>query len=436
MKKGKFFKILAVLFCLLLLTSCTTFDNNANTLLLAPRQEEIYHIQQALEASAGKDITLKYPIAGEYRSAFILKDIDNDGNNEAFAFYSKTQEDTVTMNINVITEEDEVWSSKGNSNVVAGGIEKVVFSDLDGDGVQEIIVGWTVFGTVDKQLEVYSFDGSTLKKRALEKYSDFICGNLTGDDKNELVVFGINISDKSATARVFSLKANSIDEIGTVQLDGGITSYQTPVLSTLADSRPAVYIDAVKGVGMITEIIWFNQGTLTNIKSGSPEEENVTYRSTPSTAQDFNGDKILDVPISQILKSTAKSEEIDKVYVTNWSSFDGKNFKTVVSAFMNYSDGYYITISEKMLDRLYLARKIDSRLRIFYLYDLKTETQGDEVFRIMAVDKNGYSEETYAKQSYEVVYENDTFVYLIRVEKNNPIGMTSEILKTSFGVLK
>ena len=436
MKKGKLLKITAVLFCLLMLTSCTAFDNNSNSLLLAPRQKEMYHIQQALEASAGKDITLKYPTTGEYRSAFILKDIDDDGDNEAFAFYSKTEEDTVTMNINVITENDDKWTSKGNSSVVAGGIEQVAFSDLDGDGILEVIVGWTVFGTVDKQLAVYSFDGVTLKKRALEKYSDFICGNMTGDSKNELVVLGINISDKSATARVFSLKPDSIDEIGSVQLDGGITSYQTPVLSTLSDSRPAVYVDAAKGVGTITEIIWFEKDVLTNIKRTNVEEENVTFRTTLATTKDFNNDGILDVPISQILKSTEKREEIDKVYVTNWSSFDGKNFKSQALAFMNYSDGYYITISEKMLDKLYLARKIDSKLRIFYLYDPKTETQGDEVFRVIAVDKNIYSEEIYKGQSYEVVYENDQLVYLIRVEQNNPIGMTSEILKSSFGILK
>ena len=435
MKKGKLLKITAVLICLLTLTSCTAFNNNTDSLLLAPRQKEIYHIQQALEKSAGKDITLKYPTTGEYRSAFILKDIDDDGDDEAFAFYSKTEEDAVTMNINVITENDGNWISRGNSSVVAGGIEKVTFSDLDGDGVLEIIVGWTIFGTVDKQLAVYSFDGVTLKKRALEKYSDFICGNITGDSNAELVVFGINISDKSATARVFSLKSDSIDEIGSVQLDGGITSYQTPVISTLSDSRPAVYIDAAKGVGTITEIIWFEKDVLTNIKRTNEEEENVTFRTTLATTQDFNNDGVLNVPISQILKSTEKNEDIDKVYVTNWSSFNGKSFKTEVTAFMNYSDGYYLTISEKMLDKLYLARKIESKLRIFYLYDLKTETQGEEVFRIMAVDKENYKEEVYKGESYEVVYENDQFVYLIRTQQNNPIGMTNEILKSSFGIL-
>ena len=89
-----------------------------------------------------------------------------------------------------------------------------------------------------------------------------------------------------------------------------------------------------------------------------------------------------------------------------------------------------------MLDKLYLARKTESRLRIFYSYDLKTETQGDEVFRIMAVDKATYNEETYKTQSYENIYETDKLIYLIRVHKDNPIGMTSEILKSSFGVLK
>lgn len=435
MKVSKILRIFAAILCVFMLSSCTEFDDSAKSLLKAPRQEELYHIQKALETSAGSDITLKYPTSGEYRSAFILKDINGDGEEEAFAFYSKTVEETVTMNINIIASNGEEWESRGNSNIVAGGVEKVVFCDLDGDGRQEIVVGWTIFGTVDKQLAVYSFDGEGLKKRAGEKYSDFLCGNLTGDDKNELIVLGINSTDKSTFAKVFSLSEKSIFELGAVQLDGGITSFYTPVLSKLSNSKPAVYVDAVKGVGLITEILWFEKDTLMHLNRTN-EEESQTFRTTLATVKDFNADGILDVPLSEILKSTEKSEEIDKVYVTNWSNFDGKSFKTVASAFMNYSDGYYLTISPQMLDKLYLARKTDSRLRIFYSYDLKTSIQGDEVFRIMAVDKNIYNEEIYKGQNYENIYETDKFIYLIRVQKDNPIGMTNEILKSSFGVLK
>ncbi len=436
MKVSKILRIFAAILCVFMLSSCTEFDDSAKSLLKAPRQEELYHIQKALETSAGSDITLKYPTSGEYRSAFILKDINGDGEEEAIAFYSKTVEETVTMNINVIASNGEEWESRGNSNIVAGGVEKVVFCDLDGDGRQEIVVGWTIFGTVDKQLAVYSFDGEGLKKRAGEKYSDFLCGNLTGDDKNELIVLGINSTDKSTFAKVFSLSEKSIFELGAVQLDGGITSFYTPVLSKLSNSKPAVYVDAVKGLGVITEILWFENETLKHLKSKDEAEESVTFRTTLATVKDFNADGILDVPISEILKSTEKNEEIDKVFVTNWSNFDGKNFNTVASAFMNYSDGYYLTISPQMLDKIYLARKTDSRLRIFYSYDLKTSIQGDEVFRIMAVDKNIYNEEIYKGQNYENIYETDKFIYLIRVQKDNPIGMTNEILKSSFGVLK
>ena len=436
MKVSKLIRFFAALLCVFMLSSCTEFDSNAKSLLLAPRQEELYHIQKALEKSAGSDITLKYPTSGEYRSAFILKDVNNDGQEEAFAFYSKTVEDAVTMNINVISSNGEEWQSRGNSNIVAGGIEKVVFCDLDGDSVEEIVVGWTVFGSVDKQLAVYSFDGQSIKKRAGEKYSDFICGNLTGDNKNELIVLGINATDKSATAKVFSLQTGSVSELGAVQLDGGITSFYTPVLSKLSNSRPAVYVDAVKGVGLVTEILWFEKESLMHLIRSNGAEESETFRTTLATVKDFNADGILDVPLSEILKSTAKSEEIYKVYVTNWSNFDGSSFETIASAFMNYSDGYYLTISPQMLDKLYLARKTDSRLRIFYSFDLNTQTQGDEVFRIMAVDKSIYNEETYKSQSYENIYETDKFVYLIRVQKDNPIGMTKEILKTNFGVLK
>ena len=436
MKLRKIGKFLAAILCLFTMSSCTEFDNNTNNLLVAPKQEEIYHIQRALEKSAGKDITIKYPTSGEYRSAFILKDINSDGTNEVFVLYSKTVDEAVTMNIDVITLNGEEWESKGSSNIVAGGVEKVAFSDLDGDGVEEIIVGWTVFGTVDKQLAVYSFDGESLKKRAGEKYSDFLCGNLTGDNKNEIIVLGINSTDKSAYAKVFSIQTGSISELGTLQLDEGITSFYSPVISKLSNSKPAVYVDAVQGVGLITEIFWFEGDTLKNLSGKDKAGESETFRTTLATTKDFNGDGILDVPLSEILKSTANGEELDKVYITKWSNFDGKSFKTMATAFMNYSDNYYLTLAPNMMDRLYLARKTDSKLRIFYSYNHSTQTQEDEVFRIMAVDKAIYNHAIYAEQNYEIIHESDKYVYVYRVQSNNPIGITGEMIKSNFGVIK
>ena len=132
--------------------------------------------------------------------------------------------------------------------------------------------------------------------------------------------------------------------------------------------------------------------------------------------------------------STTDKEDFDKVYVTDWSFFDGVKMNKAESAFMNYSDGYYITIPENRHDRLYLARKTDSRLRIFYSYDPETNTQGNEVFRVLVLSKSDF--ESGRGDGYSLIGEKGNLCFLTRVAVDNEIGFTKEELIQNFGIIE
>lgn len=431
-KKFLSFILMAALCCSL--SACDFLEFDGDNLLSPPRLEgELYYIQEALLDFAGDEITLKYPTAGDYRSAFILRDIDGDGTEEAFAFYSKTQDSTVTMHINVMVKEDG-WKSKGDIGVVGSGIEKVAFHDLAGDGVEEISVGWSIYGTVDRQVGVYSFDGNMLTQRTMESYTDFLALDIDSDNADELFIINLNLTDKTSTAKALSVNKSGIEEKGIAALDGNITSYYSPVISTLSDGRPAVYIDAVKGSGTLTELIWYEDGGLKSLYDGKAEATNLTYRPSIVVSRDFDSDGIIDIPLQSLLLSTKDKEDFDKVYVTDWSYFDGKQINKKVSAFMNYSDGYYITIPTARQDRLHLARKTDSRLRIFYSYNPTDGTQGNEVFRVLVLSKNDY--EAGKGQGYDLIREKGNLCFLARVSEDNELKFTLDELIRNFGIIE
>lgn len=415
-------------------SACSFLESDGDELLSPPRLEgELYYIQEALIDYAGEEITLKYPTSGDYRSAFVLRDINGDGREEAFAFYSKTEDSTVTMHINVLVKDEE-WRSKGDIGVVGSGIEKIVFSDLAGDGVEEISVGWSIYGSVDRQVGIYSFDGNMLTQRTMENYTDFLALDIDEDKKNELFVINLNLTDKTAVAKAFSVNEQGVEEKGVASLDGSVTSHYAPVISKLSDGRPAVYIDAVKGSGSLTEIVWFEDGGLKSVYDSKTAATSLTYRSSVVVSRDFNNDGVLDVPLQSLLLSTKDKEDFDKVYVTDWSSFDGKEIKTAASAFMNYSDGYYITIPESRKDRLHLARKTDSRLRIFYSYDPETGTQGNEVFRVLVLSQTDF--DAGKGQGYTILRERGNLHFLARVVENNDLSFTGEELNQNFGIIE
>ncbi len=435
------FKRIAVIICTVIMaftfSSCNSLDMNIDNLLSPPKQDgDIYPIQQALEAAVGNNITLKYPIAGDYRSAFSFMDIDADGVDEALALYSLNTNGTVSMHLNVIDYEMGEWVSRSDVKVVGSGIEKITFCDLNADSIPEIIVGWMIYGTVDKQVGVYTYDGKALNQRVLEKYTNFLCDSLNDDNKDELIVIDLNTTDKTSEVKMLALSEAGITEIGSAFLDGGVTSYSAPIVSKLADGRKALYIDAIKGTGTLTEIVWFKDNILRSTYDTALAETRLTYRPSAVYTKDINADGTLEIPIMSLLASTALMSETDKVYVTSWCNFDGAALNVIENTFMNYTDGYYLTVSDKWMNSIHLARKVDSRQRIFYSYDPATDMQGNEVFRIVATTQSDIDSGKFDNTGYEQLRNVNGMIYLTKVTENNELGITVETILENFYIIQ
>ncbi len=436
MKIKKLFALMLAALILVCLSGCKSTGNRKDGLLLPPKLEgDMAPVQEALETYVPGDITLKYPTSGEYRSAFILKDLDGDTRREAVALYSTTADNTVSMHINVIASSGESWEVKGDLSLVANGVESVSFADMDGDKTLEIIVGWTVYGSAQKQVGIYDYDEG-LKLRAVEPYTNFLCADISGDGVEDLTAFHLNLSSKTATARVFSLTSTGIAEIGKAELDGGVSSYSAPVLSTLADGTPAIYLDGVKGTGMLTEIVWLSDGKLSGIYNPETPEVSLTYRASAVSSRDFDGDGIIDIPLSELLKSTETFSDTDKVYFTNWSEFDRSGFITTASTFMNYSDGYILTVPDKWKDSLLLIRKTEARMRFFYSYDPETDIAGEELFRLVAVTASDIDGGVYSNDEFIEIARSGNLVYLTKITTDNVLGITEKDIRQMFSIIK
>jgi hypothetical protein len=235
---------------------------------------------------------------------------------------------------------------------------------------------------------------------------------------------------------VFSLGSDEITEIGKAELDGGVSYYSEPVLSTLANGKTAIYIDGVKGAGMLTEILWLEDGKLKSIYDPEAPETSLTYRVGAVSCRDYDGDGIIDIPISELLKSTAEFSDTDKVYFTNWSEFDGEKFITTASTFMNYSDGYSLTIPDKWKDYLLLIRKTESRMRFLYAYDPETGLVQDELFRIVVVTEADMDSGLYSDNTFANLEKSGNLVYLAKIMPGNSLDIDEEAVRRMFSIIK
>lgn len=418
MKKLKILLCAVLIFALSgILSGCRLFSASED-LLIPPRpQGELSEIQERLRESFGSSIKLKYPTDGDYRSAIISYDLTGNGVNDAIAFYSTESDNISAMHISVVTKRDGKWEASKDIAVLASGVEQVRFDDLDGDGVSEIIVGWNIYGNVDKEVAVYSFDGELLTQRINEKYSEFLCCDLDTNQKKELFVLHLNSTDKKATAKLLELNEGSgATELSSCRSDGNVSGYSSVVESKLLNGKPAIFVDGQKGGSTLTEIMYLENGSLVNpFCDIQTFVTTVTERASGVSAKDINGDGSLDIPMIQLLPGYEHAAEKDKLYVTKWCAYDGVKLVVTMTAVMNYTDGYYFTVPKALDGRITVDKNVESRTRTIYLYDGVTAARAGELFRIRTVNINNWESSPADYADWQEIASNESVVYAVKM---------------------
>ena len=373
----------------LMLSGCSGFGVNISDALSPPKPSgELYEIQKSLESSVGHDVDLVYPSQGKYRSAIITKDIDSDGKYEVFSFYStETDDKTTVMHIKYIRWFNGEWVAVSDRQVECSGVESVDFVRLDRSATPKILVNWNRYSATNKQLSVYSIDSGELTEIAKSDYSAYSVCDFDADGISEIVAINLDTEEKQSVATLMGLSSEGFSKISTCILDGTVNSYYTPVLSTFTDGTSALFIDADKATGMITEVLYVNSdGALVSAVPYTATFENVnTLRASSVRCSDYNGDGCLDIPLAQKLPTVSASEEEDSAYMTIWNSFDGSRLTPVAYTVINFTDGYYLNMPESWVGNVAVERRLESRQRVFYRWNQEFSEVGEEILRVQVV---------------------------------------------------
>ena len=410
--------IALLLLSITLLSGCSGFSITADDFLSPPRANgEMFEVEKALKSTVKTDYTLKYPTAGEYRSAYILADLKGSGNNDfAMAFYSTINEENSTfMNLKLMQRVNEDWISVSDVIVNAVGVEKVEIADLNGDGVKEITVGWNVYGGMDKKVTAYTLNGLKLVPLMQESYTHFMCADMVADGRKELFLIYHDTILATATAKYFSFEEDKVKLSGTCALDGSVNSFNEPIFTALQNGVSAVFIDAVKGTGMQTELVYCNNSNLVSRFYNPVSAENFvspTYRNGTVTCFDINADGFLDIPL--INPPHIEGVTIDENTVspiTSWCSYNGTSLTTTLNAVMNYTDGYYFELPKKWEGCTTVNMDIENRIRTVNLWNTENATIISELVRVRAVSEVNWDKPDNGFVEYKEIARNKGVVY-------------------------
>ncbi len=395
---------------------------------------ELYDIQLALEKSVGQSINLCYPSSGEYRSAIITNDIDNDQKIEAFAFYStETDDKTTIMHINYINWDGEKWVSVSDLQVDCAGVESVSFENLDQSAVPKILVNWSRYSASDNQLSVYSIDFGVLQEVTKANCSVYTACDLDDDGISELIAVYYNSATKSSTATLLSLSEGGFTEKSVCTLDGNVTKYHEPVVSQFTDGQNAVFIDAEKATGLITEILYLKEGKLLSAFSLNAEgEHTVTLRASAVRSDDYNKDGCVDIPLAKKIPMAGENSDTESAYMTVWHSFDGRALTPIAYTVINFTDGYYLNLPENLVESFAVERVTDIYQRIFYRWDNTTHELGEEILRIQKIPLKTFTSDKF--ENYIELMRTLENVYVVKLS-NSALTPNIEYLKQNFHLI-
>ena len=421
-------------FCL---CGCDFLTSDTANLLSPPSLSgELKPIAEVIEKSVGTSYVFKYPSRGDYRSAVIRKDINRDGVLEAFTFYSTTDGENVTMNLNYIRVVDGAWKSVATQQLVAGGVDKIDFCDLDNDGVLELLVGWEIYGVSEMQLAVYSLSENSLTQRMLRKYSHFTTCDLDEDSKREVLLIYANTTESLNTAALYSLAKDGMTEISYCELDSAAKTINPPVVSTLSSGKPAVYIDEIKGVGAVTEVLFMEQENLVNpLFQPESRETSATLRSANFSITDINEDGILEIPVQKDVPSVTFSQLNEKLYLTEWCTFNGTNLTSQKTTMINVNDGYYYTIPPKWVGNIAILKDTDKRIREIYRFNTEEAVVGDSLIYFGAVKKSDWESGKYKSEDFQKIKTHNDTVFVCKISDTaKEEGITLDSIKKSFKI--
>ena len=406
-------------------------------------------VQLALEAEIGKIYFLKTPTQGENRSAFIYHDFDGDAKKEALVLYSELQNpDSVTVSI--FRQSENSWKRITSVSCPYEEVMQVDFADINGNGIDDIIIGYSIYGgEITQHLFVYSVNSlnsadPSITVRYDSAYSKYSVIDVDTDGRYDLFVLNPADSERKFgyKAGVISFSEKEWETKAAIELDSALRS-ASDINADISDNMARIYIDGYTADGkMVTDMVSWNyrKKNLQRFVFRGKSMTSLTTRTKTAVCADINSDGVIEIPTDYVLPASkalggASAKKISLlcfVCVT-----DGKLAKTEYY-FENAGNGYYYKIGKNQIGSFTIVTSLDATSAKFY--SVKQSDDGKTVadkllFEIRTVTD---LETGRAPQTYKSIGQNKGFYYYCRIyNQGEADGLTiSDIRKNMIFDLK
>lgn len=443
--KIKFMVLSFSLILLSLLSGCTVNTFQIQNLMRPPKSTGYKaEIQKVIEEVTGSSIILKYPQRGEYRSAVIMKDVSGDGQEEAIAFYS-TENDS-EIHVMILSETNGVWNCSGDFRSQGTDIDKILFSDINNDGVEEIILGWSTYNNTDNYISVYYHDKGEYKDiRMAETYTDFLLSDINGDGNNEILLLSLSTYSSPAKAQLVKVNTNesNTNTIGVVEMDSEVIKYISVQYGSIDENTYGVYVDSMRsGDTLSTEIIYWDSNNNTLVNPLYKNKINY-YDFVPNNMQiaskDIDGDGIIEIPrLTYGSGRFSETSDRESSIIICWLKYIITNESTsVVNVTASDYDDYIFMIPAEWYGKVEVSKEKETNSLIFSeivnSLDDSSKLNGADILKIMTLSDYEIKKLKNSKEGFILLeyYENKYYIASIP-EKDNHLSISEDQIKDRF----
>ena len=420
---------------------CSITDLSREEMLRPPKTiGDEAEIEKLISNTAKGGYTLKYPKSGSYRSAIVMHDLNSDGIDEAIAFF-RDKDGAAGVHMLVMSEEDGKWQTSGDFVTETSDVDCVDFSDINGNGTQEILVGYATYTLGMNFLSAYNFDkGKTYAIESGQTYSAFYCGNLDGSGKNEVMTLSLFSTENEAKATLleYDEERTRLAAKAEAPMDPSIVSYKNVAFSDLNDNTKGLTIDGALSNGELnTQLIYYDrqQNALLNplYREKTP---NPTQRAEAIYSADLGGDMKVEIPTVSALPFNNKSGGSSAALQVIWNSFDTTEgvLIPVMRTAVNCARGYMIKLPEAWVSGSFTAL-LNESADVMSVCEWSKGSAAQKLFDVK-VFKVADWEQGNGIENYSLIYKDNRFAYaFINYYPESELAVADDEIKTGFLLL-
>lgn len=366
---------------------------SAGDLLASPRltdeQNEIYN---ALTASAGR-VDLRYPHTGEYRSAFVIHNIDDEPTDEAIVFYEQNKTDTAkepgaqegnaVANLRVsFLDKDENGDWKATYELPAAGteVESVAFSKLGSDK-EKLLISYSVLGSSDKIMSVIDYENGVATQLGTVGYSSYIMLDNPTESGEYLACFNRDGAKKSGNMTVYGCSdSKTLGMIYPVLSFGnGVTDFDRITSANcllLGKKMPCIAVDYLISENYYgTRVLYYNGSSFataeTTVRDGADTNYSRHVNSyTPKLrSQDIDSDGIIDIPATSPLPGYENLSFPEQICAVRWYKQNCNKIELTAYTFVDPQRNFMLTFPGRWVGMVTATVNTEDNSVTFWKYE-------------------------------------------------------------------